>query len=249
MRPSKLLTVALATALLVVFCGAARGASGSGSAGARLKPIGGFDQPVFVTGTRAFPRMLFVVERPGVIRAIRRGKTLERPFLDITSMVESGFQERGLLSVAFPPDYRTSRRFYVYYTNHDGDLCVDEFLRSRNHPARAVRSSRRRVLTVPHPTNANHDGGQLQFHGNDLFVGTGDGGSAGDPPTTPRTPVSCSASCCGSTRAGPRRGAPIGCRAQIPSSAAPGAMRSSASGCEIPTASASRSSRAAPTGW
>jgi glucose/arabinose dehydrogenase len=157
-------------------------ARGSGSGAARLKPIGNFDQPVFVTGARAFPRLLFVVERPGVIRVIRRGRTLERPFLDITSLVESAsHQERGLLSVAFPPDYRKSRRFYVYYTDHDGNIRIDEFRRSSRDPTHAVRSSRRGVITIPHPSFPNHDGGQLQFHGNELFIGTGDGGLGGDP--------------------------------------------------------------------
>ncbi len=174
---------ALAAALLLVFCGAASGATGSGAAAAaRLKLIGGFDQPVFVDGAHAYPKLLFVVEKPGVIRVRSHGRTLDRPFLDITSQVESDGSEQGLLSVAFPPDYRTSRRFYVYYIDHQGRVCIDEFRRSRHDPTRALRSSRRRVLTIDHPTYANHDGGQLQFHGNDLFIGTGDGGSGGDPP-------------------------------------------------------------------
>ncbi len=155
---------------------------GTGPAGVRLKKIGSFDQPVFVTGARDYPRLLFVVERPGVIRVISQGKTLRRPFLDISSLVESGFQERGLLSVAFPFDYRASRRFYVFYTDHDGALQVDEYLRSRSDPTRAVPSSRRPVITIPHPSYPNHDGGQLQFHGHQLFIGTGDGGFGGDPP-------------------------------------------------------------------
>ena len=128
----------------------AAAASGSGTGGARLKPIGSFEDPVFVAGTRAFPRLLFVVERPGVIRALRRGRTLKRPFLDISGLVSTNHSERGLLSVAFPPDYLTSRRFYVYYTDHDGNLCIDEFKRNRAHPARAVPSSRRRVISIPH---------------------------------------------------------------------------------------------------
>ena len=157
-------------------------ARGSGSGAARLKLIGSFDQPVYVDGTHAYPKLLFVVEKPGVIRVLSHGRTLDRPFLDISSLVESSGSEQGLLSVAFPPDYRTSRRFYVYYTDHQGRVCIDEFRRSRSDPTRALRSSRRRVLTIDHPTYINHDGGQLQFHGKDLFIGTGDGGSGGDPP-------------------------------------------------------------------
>ena len=65
---------------------------------------------------------------------MRRGRTLERPFLDITRLVGSNGSEEGLLSVAFPPDYRASRRFYVYYTDHDGNIRIDEFRRSRKDP-------------------------------------------------------------------------------------------------------------------
>jgi hypothetical protein len=175
---SALLVAALA--LLAMPAAAARARTGDGSGKVGLNPIGSFDQPVDVAAARAYPKLLFVVERPGVIRVVRAGKTLERPFLDISSRVESVFNERGLLSVAFPPDYRASRRFYVFYTDHDGNLCVDEFLRSRDDPTRAAASSGRRVITIPHPSFANHNGGQLQFHGQDLFIGTGDGGLGGD---------------------------------------------------------------------
>jgi glucose/arabinose dehydrogenase len=102
-----------------------------------------------------------------------------RPFLDISGLVASG-GERGLLSIAFPPDYRQSRRFYVYYTDRDGDIRVDEF--RRRSATRAARGSRRPVIEIPHHVNANHNGGQLQFFGSLLYFGTGDGGSDGDPP-------------------------------------------------------------------
>ncbi len=173
--------VAAGLALLAIpAAAAARGPIGDGAGGARLNRVGSFDQPVYVAGARAYPKLLFVVERPGAIRVVRRGRTLARPFLDITGLVESEYVERGLLSVAFPPDYRASRRFYVYYTNHNGNLCVDEFLRSRHDPTRALASTRRRVITIPHPNFPNHNGGQLQFHGHELFIGTGDGGLGGD---------------------------------------------------------------------
>lgn len=159
----------------------ARVPTGDGVGGVRLSRVGVFSDPVHVSAARAYPGLLFVVEREGVVRVVRAGKTLQRPFLDISSLVESNYQERGLLSVAFPPDYRSSRRFYVFYTDAEGQLCVDEFLRKRSDPTRALGSSRRRVITVPHPNYANHNGGQLQFHGAHLFIGTGDGGLAGDP--------------------------------------------------------------------
>jgi glucose/arabinose dehydrogenase len=121
-----------------------------------------------------------VVELPGTIRVLRNGTVLRRPFLDITDHVASG-GERGLFSVAFRPDYRKSRRFYVYYTQLDGDLRIDEFRRRRGTETRADPRSGRNLLTIPHREFANHNGGQLQF-GPDglLWIATGDGGGAGD---------------------------------------------------------------------
>jgi glucose/arabinose dehydrogenase len=151
-------------------------ASGTGVA---LKRIGGFDLPVYVAGAPGFPQLLFVVEQGGTVRVLRGGHKLGRPFLEIGGLISSG-GERGLLSIAFPPDYRQSRRFYVYYTDPQGDIRVDEF--KRRSATRAARGSRRALVEIPHQANSNHNGGQLQFLGNLLYFGTGDGGSGGDPP-------------------------------------------------------------------
>jgi glucose/arabinose dehydrogenase len=144
-----------------------------------LKRIGSFEDPVYVAGAPGFPQLLFVVEQPGRVAVLRGGRRLRHPFLDIRGLV-SFEGERGLLSIAFPPDYKRSRRFYVYYTDRSGDIRVDEF-KSRT-PTRAARGSRRSVIRIPHRVNSNHNGGQLQFLGNLLYFGTGDGGSGGDPP-------------------------------------------------------------------
>jgi glucose/arabinose dehydrogenase len=141
--------------------------------GVALKRIGNFDAPVYVAATGAFPKLLFVVEREGRIEVLRNGHRLRRPFLDIRGLV-SVEGERGLLSVAFPPDYGRSRRFYVYYTDNAGNIRIDEF-RQRS-PTRAARGSRRPVIEIPHPVASNHNGGQLQFLGNLLYFATGDGG-------------------------------------------------------------------------
>jgi len=151
----------------------------SGRGRLALKRVGNFDQPVYVSGAPGFPRLLFVVEQQGRIVVLRGGRRVRRPFLDIRGLV-SFEGERGLLSIAFPPDYRSSRRFYVYYTDNEGSIRVDEF--RRRGPTRAARGSRRPVIRIPHAENANHNGGQLQFLGKLLYLGTGDGGSAGDPP-------------------------------------------------------------------
>ena len=95
--------------------------------------------------------------------------------------MESDQGERGLLSMAFAPDYATSRRFYVFYTERGGDLRVEEYRRSGENPELAVRSSRRGVLEIEHSRYGNHNGGQLQYGAGGLYVSTGDGGGAGDP--------------------------------------------------------------------
>jgi glucose/arabinose dehydrogenase len=152
---------------------------GDGRGGVKLAKVGKFDFPTYVDAAPGSKRLLFVVEQPGTIRAVR-GKGRPRTFLDISGRV-SCCGEQGLLSMAFPPDYKRSRRFYVFYTNRDDDLEVDEFKRRRGEETRARRSSRRTVLLIPHQAATIHNGGQLQF-GPDghLWVSTGDGGSGGD---------------------------------------------------------------------
>ena len=147
--------------------------------GVALKQIGSFSEPVYVTGAPGDPRLLFVVEQEGRVVVLRDGRRLGRPFLDIRGLVGAG-GERGLLSIAFPPDYQRSRRFYVYYTNNEGDIRVDEFRRLS--ATRAAAGSRRAVIEIPHRVNSNHNGGQLQFLGDLLYLASGDGGSGGDPP-------------------------------------------------------------------
>jgi glucose/arabinose dehydrogenase len=184
-RPSALSSLLAALAILALpACGSAndsKPASPSSAArGVALKRIGSFDHPVYVTGAPGFPKLLFVVEQPGRIAVLRGGRRVPHAFLDLRGAVGYDGGERGLLSVAFPPDYARSKRFYVYYTDNSGNIRVDE-LRRRS-ATRAALGSRRGVIAVPHPVNANHNGGQLQFLGHLLYLGTGDGGSGGDPP-------------------------------------------------------------------
>jgi glucose/arabinose dehydrogenase len=179
--------LALLLALALPACGSASDTSSSASSpqherragGVALKKIGSFDAPVYVTGAPGFPQLLFVVEQPGRIVVLRNGHRLGKPFLDLRDQVSYG-GERGLLSVAFPPDYARSKRFYVYYTDENGNIRIDEFKRGSATRARA--GSQRQVIVVPHPVNSNHNGGQLQFLGDLLYFATGDGGSGGDPP-------------------------------------------------------------------
>ncbi len=163
-------------------CGSAQrhdGASQAKRSALALKRVGNFDEPTYVTGAPGFPTLLFVVEQEGEIAVLRKGQPLGHPFLDIRGLVGAG-GERGLLSIAFPPDYRRSGGFYVYYTDRAGNIRIDEF--HRKGPTRASFGSRRPVIEIAHPVNANHNGGQLQFLGDLLYFGSGDGGSSGDPP-------------------------------------------------------------------
>src|SRR3954471_472001 len=157
-------------------------ASGTTTAAARgpvrLLKLGSFDAPTYITQPRGDPRR-FVVQRGGAIVVLRGGRRLSQPFLDISSMVSQGGEE-GLLSMAFAPNYKRSGVFYIYYTDREGFIQIDQYRRSSD-PNRADPSSRRSVIRVPHH-RTNHKGGQLQF-GPDgmLYAGFGDGGGGGDP--------------------------------------------------------------------
>lgn len=193
---SAILCVALAVGLSVLAAGcgsAAPGASdvtqatATGARGAtaptpRLIRVGVFDRPTYVIGAPGDPRRLFVVERPGRIQVLVNGHRVSRPFLDISSLVNSGFAEQGLLSLAFAPDYARSGRFYVFYTDAGNDLRIVGYTRARNSLNAADASSARTVLSIDHHSQTNHDGGQLQFGPDgDLYIGVGDGGSEQDP--------------------------------------------------------------------
>jgi glucose/arabinose dehydrogenase len=145
-------------------------------------PVGTFANPVYVEDAPGAPNLLFVVERAGRIMVLQNGVVQPVPFLDIRNLVLgpgdlNQLGEDGLFSMAFPPDYQTSGRFYVMYTLTNGALTIDEFRRSATNPLLANRNSRRRVLNIPHPLYSNHNGGQLQF-GPDglLYASVGDGG-------------------------------------------------------------------------
>jgi glucose/arabinose dehydrogenase len=147
----------------------------------RLARIGTFDQPTFVTAPPGDRKRVFVTEQPGRIRVLVDRKKRSRPFLDIAGDVNC-CGERGLLSMAFAPDYAESGRFYVYFTRGDGDIVVRQYTRSASNPDVADRGSARQVIRIEHSRFPNHNGGQLQF-GPDrmLYLGTGDGGGGGDP--------------------------------------------------------------------
>jgi len=137
----------------------------------------GFDAPVFVTN--AGDSRLFVVEQSGRIKIISGGTTLATPFLNLSTVVKySG--ERGLLGLAFHPNYASNGLFYVDYVRRgDGASVIAEFEVSGNANV-ADPSSGRVVMTISQPYT-NHKGGWIGFKGSYLYIAKGDGGSAGDP--------------------------------------------------------------------
>ncbi|MBX9853006.1 MAG: PQQ-dependent sugar dehydrogenase [Cytophagaceae bacterium] len=129
---------------------------------------------------------LFIVEQPGVVRVFDKGKLLTDPFLDISDRVltDKGYSEKGLLGIAFHPEYKTNGKFYLYYSaksnnkNSDHKSVVSEFMASPD--SNVARKEERKILEIEEP-ESNHNGGQLAF-GPDgfLYIGVGDGGGAGD---------------------------------------------------------------------
>ena len=143
--------------------------------------VGGLVQPVFVTHAGDGSDRLFIVERHGHIRIHENGALLPEAFMNIDPRVGSGGQEQGLLGLAFEPDYETSGRFYVYYTNNAGASTLSRFAVKATDPNVADIGSEEVLLTVNQPFS-NHNGGMLAF-GPDgmLHVALGDGGLAADP--------------------------------------------------------------------
>jgi hypothetical protein len=143
--------------------------------------LSGLTSPVLVTNSGDGLRRLFVVEQAGVIKVLPPGGAAT-VFLDIRSRIVSG-GERGLLGLAFHPQYGTNGRFFVYYTRvSDGALVIAEY-RATTPSSNTAGTAETGLLVIPHPTNANHNGGMLAF-GQDgyLYAGVGDGGGGNDVP-------------------------------------------------------------------
>ncbi|MEO7538780.1 MAG: PQQ-dependent sugar dehydrogenase, partial [Pyrinomonadaceae bacterium] len=150
----------------------------------RLQPFisSGLSAPVFMTSARDGTNRLFIVQQGGIIRVLQPGSTTPSDFLNITTRVLSG-GERGLLGLAFHPQYTSNRRFFVYYTRQtDGAIQIAEYHTSPGDP-NVADTTEKIIITIPHPTNSNHNGGTVAF-GPDgyLYAATGDGGSGNDPP-------------------------------------------------------------------
>lgn len=152
----------------------------SGTAVALGPAITGLDGPVGLTSPPGDERM-FVIEQGGAIRIIKDGALVATPYLDLSGPVLSG-GERGLLGLAFHPQFATNGKFYVNFTRDtDGDTVIAEFTAARASDDTAPIASRRDLLVIDQPFS-NHNAGWLTF-GPDgkLYIALGDGGSGGDP--------------------------------------------------------------------
>jgi glucose/arabinose dehydrogenase len=149
----------------------------------QYKPLAtGLVAPVDIANAGDGSGRLFIVQQGGVIRIWDGVALLPTPFLDVSGIIASG-GERGLLSLAFHPDYKNNRYFFIYYTRAgDGSITVSRYRTLEGNPNQADAASATVILSVVHP-NGNHNGGKLAF-GSDgfLYFGTGDGGAGNDPP-------------------------------------------------------------------
>jgi glucose/arabinose dehydrogenase len=146
-----------------------------------LKPFAeGLQAPIGVTSAGDDSGRLYVNEQAGVVRVVdARGQLRDAPVLDLADRISSG-GERGLLGLAFHPDYTSNRRLFVNYTDRDGNTVISE-LRASADGTTSDPASEKVLLRVEQPY-ANHNGGQLAFGPDgDLYIGLGDGGSGGDP--------------------------------------------------------------------
>ncbi|MEO1008718.1 MAG: PQQ-dependent sugar dehydrogenase [Planctomycetota bacterium] len=168
------------TLLAAAACGLAA-ATATGQVDVTTTPfLSGLDEPVFLTALEGDFDRMFVVEKRGVIRVVRDGDVLPTPFLDIDPLISS-FGERGLLGLAFSPEYGADGEFYVHYTNNSGDSVIARYRVSDTNPDVADPASAEILLTEDQPFT-NHNGGWIGFGGDDmLYISWGDGGSGGDP--------------------------------------------------------------------
>src|SRR3954469_5125651 len=153
----------------------------------RTNFVTGLTQPVAFVQDPSDSAVQYVVQQTGLVRVIRNGTLLPTAFLDVRSSIASG-GERGLLGIAFPSNYATSGRAFVYFNDPNGDIVVARFKRSSGNPLVADPATRVDLRwstgerVIRHPSFSNHNGGNMAFGPDgDLYIGTGDGGSGNDP--------------------------------------------------------------------
>ncbi len=138
----------------------------------------GLSNPVYITHAGDGSGLLYVVEQGGRIIVLNSAGSSVSTFLDISDLT-TGTGERGLLGLAFHPSFESNRRFFVNYTDNAGDTIIAEYRATSTRSADA--GSFRQILKIDQPYS-NHNGGMITFGADGyLYIGMGDGGSAGDP--------------------------------------------------------------------
>jgi glucose/arabinose dehydrogenase len=166
----------------------ARTTSPDGSAYQWVEIAADITRPILVTHAGDGSGRLFIVSQDGQILIMQNGQVLETPFLDVSETISRDASERGLLGLAFHPDYEENGQFFINYTDLQGDTMIDRYTVSSDNPDVAAPDSATPVLHIEQPF-ANHNGGNIAF-GPDgyLYIGTGDGGSRGDPQDNGQNP-------------------------------------------------------------
>jgi glucose/arabinose dehydrogenase len=141
--------------------------------------VGGFSSPLGVVNADDGTGRLFVIQRGGLVRTVS-GNRITGTFINASSVVAAG-GERGLLGVAFHPDFETNRRVFIYYTRPGGDIIVSRLTANAGRTSASI-TTEEKLLQIEHSQYTNHNGGAMAF-GPDgyLYIGTGDGGGGGDP--------------------------------------------------------------------
>lgn len=146
--------------------------------------ITGLSLPVHLTVANDGSRRVFIVQQRGIIKVVQPGSNVPGDFISLVGTVSSSGSERGLLGLAFHPQFPTNRRFFVYYTRlSDGALEVAEYKTFTGNPNAGDPSTARPIITIPHTLASNHNGGTIAFGPTDgfLYIAPGDGGSGNDP--------------------------------------------------------------------
>jgi glucose/arabinose dehydrogenase len=138
-------------------------------------------QPVVIAHAGDGSGRIFIAERAGYIYIVKGNSLNLTPYLDMHAIVNSASGEQGLLALAFHPQYETNGYFFTVHTNTSGSIVLSRFAVSANADL-ADFNSRVEVLSIPHPTYTNHNGGAVAFGADGyLYWSTGDGGGGGDP--------------------------------------------------------------------
>lgn len=156
-----------------------------------LKKVAKAVQPTSLSSPPGYPRLIYVTGRKGKVWVLRGNRWQKGPLLDISKRTDPLMIERGLLGLAFAPDFKKTGRFYIFFTRRDGDAILEEHRTVPGRPGVLKRGSARTILRIPRVHElSNHNGGHLAFRGNQLYISVGDGNDPGDLADLAQNPAS-----------------------------------------------------------